>query len=424
MKAKKKWSFVVIGLAAAVLITAVGIAVYYSFIMKKTLQEVTTPEEPRDVFSVYVLKDDSAHSLQETKGYPYGISSGDKDLAAMQMTLAELEKALEEEPAVTAYENPFALVEGLRRQKSRAIVLNEAYLQSIAEAEGYGWTADGIRRIESFVFQNKGEGKEETIVPENIPEFFVAYISGIDTFGGLAVRSRSDVNILLAVNVPSKEILMLSTPRDYYVNFSATGGAKDKLAHAGIYGVEASIDALERLYDVDIDYYLRLNFAGFVDIIDALGGIDVYSEYDFTVQNIKDYHKGYNRLNGLEALAFARERYSFPNGDYQRAKNQMEVIKAVITKCASPAILKNYPAVMSAIAGSFETNMPEEQIAALVKMQLTDNKKWTFSSFTTDGASSYQPTFSIPGRNLYVIIPDAASVNQAKEMIEKIRQSQ
>lgn len=423
MKAKKKWPYLAIGLTAAVLIVVIGLIVYYLFIMKKTLQQITTPEKPQEVFSVYVLDEDSAVTLQDTRGYPYGISKGDQNLTSMEMTFVELEKALEEKPSVTAYENTFALVDGLRRQSSRAIVLNEAYRQSIAEAEGYEWTLSGIRKIESFVLKGQETEKDEIVVPDNIPEFFVAYISGIDTFGGIAARSRSDVNILLAVNLQSREIFMLATPRDYYVDFSVTGGAKDKLTHAGIYGVETSIDALERLYGVNVDYYLRLNFAGFVDIIDALGGIEVYSEYDFTVENIKDYHKGYNRLNGLEALAFARERYSFPNGDYQRAKNQMEVIKAVITKCASPAILKNYSGVMSAIAGSVETNMPEEQITTLVKMQLKDNRKWTFSSFTVGGVSSYQPAFSIPGRNLYVIIPDQDSVNQAKEKIEKIRKS-
>lgn len=215
---------------------------------------------------------------------------------------------------------------------------------------------------------------------------------------------------------------MLATPRDYYVEFSRTEGSKDKLAHAGIFGVEASIDALERLYDIDIDYYLRLNFTGFVDIIDALGGVEVYSEHDFTVKNIRDYQKGYNQLTGLEALAFARERLSFPTGDYQRVKNQMEVIKAVITKCTSPAILKNYRSVMNAIGESFETNMPEDQILSLIKMQLFDNKDWSFSTFTVDGTSAFRPTYTAPGMNLYVILPNTDAVRQAREMMEKIRQ--
>ncbi|MBS5725641.1 MAG: LCP family protein [Clostridiales bacterium] len=425
MRTKKKWiSYVVIGLVAAILLTAVGLAVYYIVIGKKTLEQVTTPEEPKVVFSVYVLTEDSAESIQDTQGYPYGISSSDAQLEAMEETLSQLEETLGEVPALTTYENLFTLVDGLQAQESRAIILNEAYVQSIAEADGYAWVADGIRRIESFVLQDVEESNtaEEMEVPENIPESFVLYISGIDTFGGLAVRSRSDVNILMTVNTQSKEILMLATPRDYYVEFSRTEGSKDKLAHAGIFGVEASIDALERLYEIDIDYYLRLNFTGFVDIIDALGGVEVYSEHDFTVKNIRDYQKGYNQLTGLEALAFARERLSFPTGDYQRVKNQMEVIKAVITKCTSPAILKNYRSVMNAIGESFETNMPEDQILSLIRMQLFDNKDWSFSTFTVDGTSAFRPTYTAPGMNLYVILPSTDAVRQAREMMEKIRQ--
>ncbi len=215
-----------------------------------------------------------------------------------------------------------------------------------------------------------------TTVPKNIPDSFVMYLSGIDTYGNVGKRSRSDVNILAIVNTETKKVLLLSTPRDAYVEYLATQGAKDKLTHAGIYGVEASMDALERLYDVGIDYYVKINFTGFIEVVDALGGIEVHSDYDFSVGTLKDYKKGYNKLNGIEALAFARERYSFPEGDYQRAKNQMEVIKAVVKKCASSSMLANYGSVMDALAGSFETNMPNAQIAALVRMQLSDHAQW------------------------------------------------
>lgn len=427
MRTKKKWiSYVVIGLVAAILLTAVGLAVYYIVIGKKTLEQVTTPEEPKVVFSVYVLTEDSAESIQDTQGYPYGISSSDAQLEAMEETLSQLEETLGEVPALTTYENLFTLVDGLQAQESRAIILNEAYVQSIAEADGYAWVADGIRRIESYVLQDtreSGEETEEISVPEDVPDSFTMYISGIDTFGGLAVRSRSDVNILMTVNTRSEEIFMLATPRDYYVEFSQTKGAKDKLAHAGIFGVEASMDALERLYDIDIDYYLRMNFTGFVDIIDALGGVEVYSEHDFTVKNIRDYHKGYNQLTGLEALAFARERLSFPTGDYQRVKNQMEVVKAVITKCTSPAILKNYRSVMNAIGESFETNMPEDQILSLIRMQLFGKREWSISTFTVDGTSAFRSTYTAPGMELYVILPSTDAVNAAKEKMEQVRQS-
>ncbi|MGI5894058.1 MAG: LCP family protein [Candidatus Merdivicinus sp.] len=420
MKKKYRWIvYTAVSLAAFFLISVVGMAAYYYLVARNTLEQVTTPENPYTVLSVYVLQDDPASDIRDTAGYPYGISTKDDSIAKEQL-LVKLEEILGEKPTVTAYENLFTLVDGLRDQQCRSIVLNEAYVQSIAETEGYEWITEGMRRIGYFSLSDVSESEEQLPVPDKVPESFLVYLSGIDTFGGLAARSRSDVNILMAVNTRTDEILLVSTPRDYYVEFSETGGAKDKLTHAGIYGIDASVDALERLYDVSIDYYVRLNFSGFVEIIDALGGIEVYSDYDFTVQNIRDYHKGWNQLNGLEALAFARERYSFPDGDYQRARNQAEVIRAVIQKCASPAILKNYRSVMEAVSGSFETNMPEDQITELAAMQLFENPSWEISSFTVDGASAYRPTFSMPGQDLYVILPKQESINQAKDRINTL----
>ena len=147
----------------------------------------------------------------------------------------------------------------------------------------------------------------------------------------------------------------------------------------------------------------------------------MYSEYDFTVENIREYHRGINQLTGLEALAFARERYSFPSGDYQRAKNQMEVIRAVVQKCASPAILKNYRSVMEAIAGNVETNMPQDQILSLVRAQLASGGEWGISTQTVSGTSAYRETYSMPGHELYVILPDPQSVEAAKNSLQAVR---
>lgn len=420
MKTKKKRVFyIVLGILLLILIAVFAIGIYYISIMKKTLREVTTIDESKTILSVYVRSEDEAESVIDTLNYTYGIDKNSSDSENTQEVLSSLQKIFRKDPAVTQYDNLFALVDGLHEKKIDAVILNEAYLGSLSEAEGYEWVENGLKKVEFFEFVQ--EETEETLeVPEEIPETFVMYISGIDTYGGITARSRSDVNILAVVNTDSKEILMLSTPRDFYVDFSVTGGAKDKLTHAGIYGVEASIDALERLYDIDIDYYVRINFTGFMDVIDALGGVEVYSDYDFSVQNIKDYHKGYNQLTGIEALAFARERYSFAEGDYQRGKNQMEVIKAVINKCASPALLTNYGAVMDAVAGSFETNMPEGQILSLVKMQLSSGKSWNIATHTSYGTSAYEQTFSMPGQDLYVILPNQESIEQSKEMIRRV----
>ena len=190
----------------------------------------------------------------------------------------------------------------------------------------------------------------------------------------------------------------------------------DKLTHAGIYGVEASVDALETLYGVDIAYYLRMNFTGFVEVIDALGGVSVYSDREFTVENIRTYQQGYNQLTGIEALAFARERMSFPEGDYQRAKNQMEVIRAVVEKASTPAVLGGFSSLLQAVEGNFETNLPQDQVLALASAMGGD---WQVETYTASGYSAYRETYSMPGQELYVILPDQASVEQAAALLEE-----
>ena len=389
---------------------------YYIHKTNVTLHDVATADKQTDIVSVYVMKEDPAQSIEDAADYSFGISTT-IDRKNTDKTVKELEETLGNTLDTQEYDNVFDMADDLKEGKLGAIILNSAYLGIIADVEGYEWAGTDLREITNVA--HEAEEEETAAVPDNVPDTFIMYLSGIDTYGGVSARSRSDVNILAVVNTETKNILLLSTPRDYYVEYSVTGGAKDKLTHAGIYGVDASIDALERLYGVDINYYLRINFTGFMDIIDALGGIEVYSDYDFTVEPIKEYHQGYNQLSGIEALAFARERYSFEDGDYQRAKNQMEVIRAVIQKCASSSLLANYSSVMDAVAGSFETNMPQDQIAALVRMQLSDMAQWNITSYTVSGTSMYAQTYSMPGQELYVIEPDQATIEEAKRLVSE-----
>lgn len=254
-------------------------------------------------------------------------------------------------------------------------------------------------------------------VPEGT---FVVYISGVDTWGTPKAKSRSDVNILAVVNTNTKQILLVSTPRDYYVPLSVSGGVKDKLTHAGIYGVESSMGTLEMLYGVDIQYYVKLNFTGFVGIVDALGGIDVYSDSTFTVGDAFSFTEGVNHMSGIEALAFARERYSFASGDRARGTHQMAVIRAVLDKATSSAILYNYADVMNSVSGCFTTNMSQEKIASLVRMQLNDMATWSITAISVDGTGASKTTYTVPYKTAYVMIPDEATVQTAKEKIAAV----
>lgn len=316
--AAKKTLWITGGVAALLLVGVAALGMFWVRQAKDALDQMAQPATPQREIGVYVLEDDPAQTLEDTAGYAYG------GVEAGAGSLALVGQALGQEPPWQEYPTAFALADALGKGERQAAVLEVAYQQSLSDARGYEWTETGMRQVGSLYVEEEAPLPS---VPQEAPERFVVYLSGSDTFGPVSTLARSDVNILAAVNTREKRLFLLATPRDFYVSFSQTGGAMDKLTHAGIYGVEASVDALETLYGVDIAYYLRMNFTGFVEVIDALGGVSVYSDREFTVENIRTYQQGYNQLTGIEALAFARERMSFPEGDYQRAKNQMEVIR-------------------------------------------------------------------------------------------------
>ena len=257
-------------------------------------------------------------------------------------------------------------------------------------------------------------------------EPFVIYLSGVDTRGELTENARSDVNILAAVNPATKRVALINTPRDYYVDLAGTD-SKDKLTHAGLYGVETSMATLGGLYGVSVDHYIRINFAGFIQIIDALGGVDVYSDQAFTSVGSPGYYdpttfvEGWNHLDGKSALAFARERHAFASGDIQRGINQMKVIDAMLNKIKSPALLMGFSKIMDAASDCFVTSFSQDQISALVRMQLSDLAEWDIENYTVTGSSSSSTKcYSAKGQKLYVMKPDESSVNKAKELIASV----
>ena len=407
---KAAWAFA--AGASALVLAAVGAVAYYGSILHGAVEQATAREPDRAVVGVYVEAGDPAQSLEDTAGYAYGAAAGEpygeQAQAALRQRLGEVE--------IASSPTAFALADRLKAGEVRAILLGDAYAQALSEAPGYQWTAQRLRQVGSLELELE-DTPEPLAVPEDLPRRFLVYLSGTDTFGSAATRARSDVNILAAVDTQAKKLLLVATPRDFYVTFPETGGAKDKLAHAGIYGVEASAAALEGLYGVTVDYWVKMNFTGFVELIDALGGVEVYSDQAFTVEPIRTYQQGYNQLTGLEALAFARERYSFPDGDYQRAKNQMEVIRAVVEKCSSFALVQNFRPVLEAAGEHLETNMPKEHLYGLAAQQLGDPGPWTVETYTAQGESAYRETWSMPGQELYVILPGEDSVQEAKEKL-------
>ncbi len=291
-----------------------------------------------------------------------------------------------------------------------------------AMAMGCVWAQQGLAALGNMTngFLSNAEANKITKEP------FVVYLSGVDTRGDLTDKARSDVNIIAAVNPVTKQVVLINTPRDYYVDLAGTN-SKDKLTHAGLYGVQTSMDTLGNLYGVDVQHYIRINFAGFINVIDALGGVDVYSDQAFTSVGSPGYYdpttfvEGWNHLDGKAALAFARERHAFKTGDVQRGINQMKVIDAMLNKIKSPALLMGFTKILDAVSDSFVTSLSQNQISALVRMQLSDFAEWNIERYTVTGSSgSSTKCYSAKGQKLYVMKPDEASVAKAKEMIAAV----
>ena len=289
-------------------------------------------------------------------------------------------------------------------------------------AVGCVWAQQGLAALDN-VTSGLISGAEANKITK---EPFVLYLSGVDNRGELTEKARSDVNILAVVNPTTKRVALINTPRDYYVDLAGTD-SKDKLTHAGLYGVETSMATLGNLYGIQVDHYIRIDFAGFISIIDAVGGVDVYSDQAFTSVGSPGYYdpttfaEGWNHLDGKSALAFARERHAFASGDIQRGINQMKVIDAMANKLKSPTVLMSFSKLMDAVSDCFVTSLSQEQISALVRMQLGDLASWDIESCSVTGSSGKSSQcYSAKGQSLYVMKPDESSVSKAKELIASV----
>lgn len=262
--------------------------------------------------------------------------------------------------------------------------------------------------------KTKNVNKNDNVDVTNTP--FTFFISGIDTSGAISTVSRSDVNIVVTVNPKTYEVLLTTIPRDYYVRLHGTTGYKDKLTHAGIYGIDKSVSTVEDLLKINLNYYVRVNFDSVTKLVDELGGISIYSDKALNFCNIK---KGYNYLDGKCALRFARERHSYDSGDRHRGENQEEVIKAIINKVSSSStILTKYSSILSNLQDSFETDVSSDTIKKLINLQASDMPKWNVKTLNLNGYDSHNYTYSYnSGSMLYVMEPDVNTVNKASRVI-------
>ena len=407
----------------------------------KTLNSVAGSNTEVKIVAVTVKADNAAAGIEETQGYRFGVYEG-ADGEQIAETIEEVKNA-NADPELTntdlnteIYTSPLEMAQALLDGKIDAAICNTAYTEILGEVITDFATDSRIIYEKEFEIATAdrtggpgGSGepgdaeaattasKKRTSLTE---EPYTILISGIDVSGPISTTSRSDVNILMTVNPQTQEILLTTTPRDYYVYIPGiSGDERDKLTHAGIYGVKTSMRTLEELYGIEISDFIRINFDSLIRLVDALGGVDVYSEYEFKSGD-HYFDKGTNHLNGEEALAFSRSRYSFATGDEQRGKNQMLVLTAIINKLMSPALLKNPSGVLDVVGSSMQTSIGSSEIADAIAWQLDTGADWDISRQSVTGTGDSAQTFSMKGTDLYVMWPDEDSVSEAAEKIREV----
>lgn len=396
--------------------------------VQSALSKIVGKMTETEITEVRVMNDNPATSMGDTKGYTFGYIA-DADTKNTQNILDEISKSFGTIKS-KEYSSMTALADALYDDEVDAILINQGYVDLLTEKDGYTDFRDQTRVLYTYTTTHE----VDPIVPNTsiTKEPFVVYCSGIDArVDDISTKSRSDVNILAVVNPTTKQILLVNTPRDYYLPL-ARNGEMDKLTHAGLYGIDESMKVLGNLYGVQADYYVRVNLAGLVKIVDALGGVDIESDANFTCVPMEtpdgngdytyqkySFTKGINHVNGSQALAFARERKAFADGDNRRGQHQMTVIKAIVNKACSSAVLTKYQELLKAASDAFITNMPYADISSLVQMQLGDMADWNITTYAVSGEGSTEYCYAL-GDKAWVMIKDSSKVNTAKNMIQQV----
>ena len=409
---RKAEKFTIFFLTLAILMSSVSFFALQQFV-GFTSHINSTSNYSEYSMSVVVLKDSDVDNVTQLDSVT-GPTDTDND--NIQKLIADIKTSQSKELTVEQSTSYLAAYKSLVSGEAKAIVLNSVF-ENIIESE-YPDYASKIRKI-----YTKNITKEVAAPKVSKNKSFNVYVSGIDTYGPISSVSRSDVNILMTVNQDSKKILLTTTPRDSYVPIADGGNnQKDKLTHAGIYGVDSSIHTLENLYGVDINYYVRLNFTTFLKLIDLLGGVDVYNDQEFTAHtNGKFYPVGNVHLDSEQALGFVRERYSLADGDRDRGRNQQKVIVAIIQKLTSTEALKNYSDILQGLQDSLQTNMPIETMMDLVNTQLESGGSYKVNSQDLKGTGRMGlPSYAMPDSNLYMMEIDDSSLAAAKSAIQDV----
>lgn len=425
-------SKILCSLMVFVLSAVYGLGNYYLYSTNTTLETVTDQgNKAKNTVSVVVLNSSGLENVNSLEGSKLGVlKTIGKE--ATKKSLNDLKKNNVTYTKKT-YDNMLGMLKALYDGEVDAIVLNEAYRSNVCDLEDYTNFNNDTKVIHKTVYYTK-ENSSSLAVSDITSKPFNILISGNDSFGSLDENSRSDVDMLVTINPVTSTILLTSIPRDSYVkevcnDYACNYGVYDKLTHTGIYGVDTTKDTIENMLDIDINYVYRVNFTSMIDIVDALGGVDVtvpegmaVSKF-YTNSNLEGVHEGENHLDGKRALAYSRERKAYLDGDLQRARNQQQVLQAMFKKATSPEIIKNYTSLLKALIGAFDTNMTTQEITSFIKYQIQAKPSWKFEQFVLKGDNDLRMSAEL-GNEVSVVILYDSYINIAHDKIQAVLDGQ
>jgi len=394
------------------LIISVAAVTGYKYVRQTVsfIEGITGTHYETQTYKILVLKSSQYNDIKQINNQHVGFLKQNPNLENTKNTLKNVInfKAIE-------YDELGNLLTGINDYKVSAIALTDSYLEFLEENEN-----DFIKNSKTIYTYEVRIDKEKDVKRVNVAtEPFILYISGSDSRIGLNDTARSDVNILAVVNPKTAKVLLVSIPRDYYVQLHGTAGTKDKLTHAGLYGTEMSKNTIADLLSININYTLKVGFSTVISVVDEVGGIDIDSDQAFRAHTNKSCHfvQGVQHVDSACALAFSRERYSYATGDRHRGQNQQQVITKLIEKISDPHYLVRWSDILDAAKGSFETNFTYDEITDFARYQLAELKHWTIESISLDGSGAMLPTYSMGSRKLYVMLPYQWTIDEAKVKI-------
>lgn len=407
---------------------AYGLGDYYLYSTASTLNTVTEQAaKSKNTVSLIVMAESTKTDVQDINGSKIGVLKN-INKEGTKKSLNDISKQ-NIGYSTEKFDNVPAMLQALYEGEVDAIILNEAYRSNVSEIENYGNFNNETKVIHQTVYYTK-EANNSLAVSDITSKPFTILITGNDSFGTLDEVSRSDVNMIVTINPLTSTILMTSIPRDAFVtevcdDYACNYGVEDKLTHTGIYGADTTKDTLENLLDIDINYIFRVNFSSMIDIVDALGGIDIDVAEGMAVSRfysdstLEGVHEGQNHLNGKRALAYSRERKAYLDGDVQRARNQQQVLQAMFKKASSTEIITKYSNILKAVGKAFDTNMTTKEITSFIKYQLQANPSWKFEQYVLKGENTLKVSPEL-GMEVSAVELYAYSIQTASEKIQAV----